>query len=265
MSSSLEEVLLALAPWTSKHRRMAWRPVISDLPSQGSARSQFGGLPLLPRDEPWPRCPNCGDPLTLFLQLDLASLPPQSIVAPGRGLLQMFYCTNAERECDVQLEGWEPFSKCHVLRIVEGTTTPTSARHVRVFPQRSISDWSGFDDLPHPEDHKQLGLVYEYDFPKKQVHVLCAEIGVSIRNLGIDDGVAEAIGPCASGDKLGGWPAWVQGAEYPTCPECGALMALVFQVDSEDHVPFMFGDVGCGHITQCPRHPHVLAFGWACG
>ena len=41
-------------------------------------------------------------------------------------------------------------------------------------------------------------------------------------------------------------------------------MALVFQVDSEDHVPFMFGDTGCGHVTQCPDHKDVVAFGWAC-
>ena len=38
----------------------------------------------------------------------------------------------------------------------------------------------------------------------------------------------------------------------------------IFQLDSEDHVPFMFGDVGTGHITQCPEHLEVVAFGWAC-
>jgi hypothetical protein len=41
-------------------------------------------------------------------------------------------------------------------------------------------------------------------------------------------------------------------------------MHLLFQIDSEDNLPYMFGDAGCGHITQCPKHPHRLAFGWAC-
>jgi hypothetical protein len=41
-------------------------------------------------------------------------------------------------------------------------------------------------------------------------------------------------------------------------------MARVFQVDSDHNVPFMFGDAGCGHITQCPAHKDVVAFGWAC-
>jgi hypothetical protein len=42
-------------------------------------------------------------------------------------------------------------------------------------------------------------------------------------------------------------------------------MRLVFQVDSEDNVPHMFGDAGIGHLTQCPDHKDVLGFGWACG
>ena len=80
----------------------------------------------------------------------------------------------------------------------------------------------------------------------------------------MNDCPAEEIASSEPGDKLAGWPAWVQGVEYPNCPRCGRRMAHVFQVDSEDHVPFMFGDAGCGHITQCPEHKEVVAFGWAC-
>jgi hypothetical protein len=181
------------------------------------------------------------------------------VVPPGRGLFQMFYCTNAERECDSQLDGWSPFSACHAARIVDGPTAPSPERPRRVFPRKSIIGWERFDDLPHPEDHEQLGITYDYDFPGKKVRLLCAEFGVDIE-VDIDSNLAEAIGVCASGDKLGGWPAWIQGAEYPACPRCATQMTFVVQIDSEDHVPFMFGDAGCGHITQCPRHPDVLAF-----
>jgi uncharacterized protein YwqG len=66
------------------------------------------------------------------------------------------------------------------------------------------------------------------------------------------------------GEKLLGWPAWVQGVEYPKCRICGREMALVFQVDSEHNLPYMFGDAGVGHVTQCPEHHAELAFGWAC-
>jgi hypothetical protein len=40
-------------------------------------------------------------------------------------------------------------------------------------------------------------------------------------------------------------------------------MQLVFQ-HTGDSIPFMFGDMGIGHITQCPEHKEVVAFGWAC-
>jgi uncharacterized protein YwqG len=76
--------------------------------------------------------------------------------------------------------------------------------------------------------------------------------------------IPEAISIAKNGDKLGGWPYWIQGAEYPDCPECGARMEVVFQLDSNNNLPFMFGDVGCGHITQCPRHKDVVTFAWAC-
>lgn len=83
--------------------------------------------------------------------------------------------------------------------------------------------------------------------------------------VGIDEIQVEDIASAAEQDKLGGWPRWIQGAEYPTCPTCQNSMRVVFQIDSEDHIPYMFGDSGIGHITQCPEHHNVVAFGWACG
>ncbi len=41
-------------------------------------------------------------------------------------------------------------------------------------------------------------------------------------------------------------------------------MRLVFQVDSDDNLSFMFGDSGCGHITQCQHHKNQVAFAWTC-
>lgn len=39
---------------------------------------------------------------------------------------------------------------------------------------------------------------------------------------------------------------------------------MLFQIDSNTNLPYMFGDVGCGILTYCPEHPDVLAFGWDC-
>ena len=60
-----------------------------------------------------------------------------------------------------------------------------------------------------------------------------------------------------------GKDAFVQGVEYPACPECGIQMQMIFQLDSNHHLPYMFGDSGIGHLHQCRLHKSILAFGWA--
>lgn len=212
-------------------------------------------------DEEWPACRQCKDPMQFFLQLSLESLPA-AFEGRGKGLLQLFYCSRDDGDC----ETWSPFSGTHVVRLRSGpgeVVAPPAG--LPPFPARSIVGWTELRDYPGSAEHDELGLAYEYDFRKKRVSVRNAAHGVELRDFDIELGVEEAIGAAESGDKLGGWPAWIQGVEYPTCPECGQRMALVFQLDSEDNIPHMFGDVGCGHITQCRAHPGVLAFGWACG
>jgi hypothetical protein len=41
-------------------------------------------------------------------------------------------------------------------------------------------------------------------------------------------------------------------------------MEMLFQIDSDQSLPWSLGDAGVGHITQCPKHRDELAFGWAC-
>jgi hypothetical protein len=102
----------------------------------------------------------------------------------------------------------------------------------------------------------------------------CSTSRYRVASLGLDTGWVDpaatqtdlfekAFNP-RPGDKLGGWPRWIQFPERPSCALCGAAMDCLFQVDSEDNVPYMFGDMGCGHITQCPTHRDVVTFGWAC-
>ena len=198
--------------------------------------------------------------MQFFLQLPLEGLPAGSKVG-GEGMLQLFYCSVDDGTC----ETWSPFSGTHLVRLLTGAAT--LAQHpagLAPLPMRSVESWNELLDYPHPEEHEELGLTYDYDFTKKRVSVSCAEFGIALRDLDFAMDVAETISNAEVGDKLSGWPAWIQSAEYPACPECSRAMELVFQVDSEDNIPHMFGDVGCGHITQCADHPHMLAFGWAC-
>lgn len=233
----------ALAPF----RRPAWLPVVEE-GDGGASDSKFAGTPWLGAPEEWPRCPSCDNPIRFFLQLDLARLPEGAAGEYGAGLLQMFYCTSGEGACEVDCEAYFPFSESVLVRLVEpgdgarGTAAPPPSGGEDPFPPKRIVGWRRVDDYPGRQEGERLGV----------------ELG------GGEWEAAGGQGYPRAGDKLGGWPYWVQDVEYPDCPRCGARMRLVFQLDSGDNLPYSFGDVGCGHITQCPEHKDVLAFGWAC-
>lgn len=267
---TVDEVVDQLAPWLARNTRTAWRPLVRDGDGQPSAISKFGGAPWLSKREKWPLCGACRRKMRFFLQLDLAHLPSDWGGRPTRGLLQFFYCTH--EECEVSRNAWDPFDSGQLVRIVvpdKRAQSSTAQADPDAFPAKVITGWEPVADLPHNQDHDELGLRYLYDFDAKTTTVDCDDPKVTIA-LHIDatskDGleVAEAIGRCITGDKLAGWPDWIQGAEYPSCPKCAARMTMLVQIASEDNVPFMFGDVGVGHITQCPNHPQTLAFGWSC-
>ncbi len=179
--------------------------------------------------------------MQLFVQLSLPDLPARPEGCPDRGLVQLFYCTTQEPMCEFDCEAYAPFSKSVLVRIVEPSGSPSAIAASPVpgaFPPRRIVGWDARDDFPNWEEAKERGV-----------------------ELTDEEADADRI----NGEKLLGWPDWVQGVEYPKCPDCGQRMQLLFQIDSEKNLPYMFGDVGCGHITQCPRHPTRLAFAWACG
>ena len=224
--------------------RRAWKPVVED--KDGSIlASKFSGSPYLETGEEYPHCRNCNKPLQLFIQLNLSELPEQISGEFGEGLLQLFYCTSEEPLCEVECEAFFPFAESLLIRIIQPEGKASSFGKLptaNFFPPKLITGWKEIEDYPNVEEAESLGVklnddesesLYEEGFP-------------------------------VAGDKLAGYPAWVQGIEYPNCPSCGKPMRLLFQIDSEDNLPFMFGDVGCAHITQCETHKEQLAFGWAC-
>jgi hypothetical protein len=223
------------------HRRRAWVPVVEK--GDGAADdSKLSGTPWLRPGESWPACGNCGRPMQLFVQIHARDLPAGAADPLGGRLLQFFYCTSEEPLCEVECEAFFPGARSTLLRLADarGSAAPPATRPPGEFPPLRLVGWEEVDDYPgHDEDvgveltDAEWDAFYALDYPRP-------------------------------GDKWGGWPAWIQAAEYPACPECGREMALLFQVDSQCNRPFMFGDLGTGHITQCPDHPERLAFGWAC-
>jgi uncharacterized protein YwqG len=225
-------------------KRSTWVPIVSDGDGDILA-SKFSGLPWLSESEEWPVCPNCSKPMQLFVQLNLSTLPHRPEGCPDKGLVQLFYCTSSEPLCESDCEAFFPWSKSVVARLIsaEGENTQLDKTPVEdAFPPKLITGWNKKDDYPNWEEIETNGIqLTDPEFEK------------------LDEAEAPVLG-----DKLLGWPAWVQGVEYPDCPTCGKKMNLLFQIDSECNLPYMFGDVGCGHMTQCSSHPEKIAFGWAC-
>lgn len=55
--------------------------------------------------------------------------------------------------------------------------------------------------------------------------------------------------------RLGGHPTWIQGPEYPRCPDCARTMEFLLQLDSDlplqDGAPLYWGSGGIGYVFWC--------------
>lgn len=238
-SRRLEPPPLTLRPGDPALRalvRDAFIPVLDE--GDAPAASKFAGVPLLRAGEAWPACGHCGEPMQLFVQLRAADVPPAAASRLDGGVMQLFYCVRDG--CDEACDAWSPHARSTLVRLLapDEALAPATSSPDGMFPARRITAWTRSDDLPNWEEQSQLGVEADDRLDPGEVPL--------------------------GGDKLLGWPAWVQGVEYPSCRRCGTTMALLFQVDSEVALPWMFGDMGTGHVTQCPAHHDELAFGWAC-
>ena len=130
--------------------RTSWLPVTEEGDGPVTA-SKFSGTPYLAPGESWPTCPRCGEPMALFLQLDLGALPDELGGELGSGLLQMFYCVS-RRDCPIRGEGrLEPFSPYQLLRRVcpsPGGPPPVPPTFDLELPARRITGWEPVEDYP---------------------------------------------------------------------------------------------------------------------
>jgi hypothetical protein len=68
-------------------------------------------------------------------------------------------------------------------------------------------------------------------------------------------------------NRVGGRPAWIQGAQYPDCKQCGAPMHFIAQFDSDlpddEGGEWSWGSGGIGYAFACSSCRHT-AFLWQC-
>ena len=243
-SAEIEQEFTNALKILEKFKREAYIPQTKKNENTFSTKSKIGGFPYLRNENDWPKCPNCKKNMQLFLQLNLKDLPKKI----GEDIIQLFYCTNNDSLCESELEAYLPFSKavkCRNIKI-QGESASTEPVIDEIFDEKLIVDWTIENDYPHFEEYEKLGIKLNlFD----EVYELMEE---------------RKIGLPLEKDKLFGWPYWIQAEEYPYDRKTGERMDLIFQLDSEDNLPYMFGDSGIGHLTKSPSDKNELAFNWAC-
>ena len=194
-----------------------------------------------------------------MLQLNLSRLPEPLVGRFGEGLLQLFMCP------DEHCHGVRAFKGSNVVRLIQphGTASGTPPADSDPYPAKIITGWSQIEEYPHPEEAVHGGFwplfesEYEFDEDESDEFDLSAECDDMHSELNLKY-------PCHEGDKLAGWPGWMNAPMYPDCPRCMQRMQFVVQIDTHNNLAHQFGDNGIGYVTQCPAHTDVLAFGSSC-
>lgn len=255
------DALEALRALLSPLVRPTWTPVVGEpLPLDdelhATGSSTIGGRPLLGEGEPWPACGECRAPMPLAVQLARGGLPAEARprFPDGATHLQLFYCTHGS--CGA-IDPAGPDSKNKLLRFVAGGAPAAEVPALDApVVARPITGWERRQETPDGDDVEGLEGEVESDRWR---------LADRLRDGLADDEEAALAGP-RHGEKLLGWPAWAQGAEWEACPRCGARMELLLQVDADDGpLETLFAADGLGHVMQCAAHLDALRFRWACG
>lgn len=245
--------------------RPAWRPIIGTASSL--VGSKFSGTPWMPEGKPWPVCGQCGAFMPLMLQLNLSSLPSELGNQFGAGLLQLFYCQNAED--DKCPHDGSAFVSWQLVRVITSdgiAKQPDIPQLPTTFPEKMIVGWNRVTDYPNRLQLKEFGIWEQGP---------CGDDWITLPSLGLRlemdyDEFEPFQEKCRSSDKLAGWPDWLQpfGDHWPKCPRClDPMTNHVFQLEEGDHLPHIFkwADGARGHVLQCPRHSDVVTFQWDSG
>ncbi len=210
-----------------------------------AAVGRAGGSARLAPGEAWPACPHCARPMRLMLELDEAA------TATGDGLLQVFYCTSTEPNCEVETEAY--------------FAGPGRSKLIRVLPLAGATPCPYPAHAAPPDENggPDIALALGAPVPDLPGQEALSELAPRLAE---KDDVGELIEDLPrAGDKVGGWPAWVQGVEAPSCPRCDAPMdRLRAQLDSDGVSGWTWGDLGRAYVLGCPAHPEEVDLVWQC-
>jgi hypothetical protein len=160
-------------------------------------RSKFGGQILWPAEEPWPISDEFDDVYIPVLQLNAADFP--DVVLPsGKDLLQLLWCPHYSSRT-----GLAP--KVYLRRAAEVSNPlaemPKSRHREEYLPTECRLEPERVQELPSLEE-LEADELDELDDQERDAYKRSASV--------------------ATCSKLGGYVAWIQEPDVPSCPHCGA-------------------------------------------
>ncbi len=223
------------------------RPAVRLVPRRGDApgRSHLGGSPLLGAGQEWPRC--AGRPLDFLVQLDLAEM--HALLGegplPAAGQLCFFF------SADVLGQGRLRGAACPVVHVTGAgvpTDPPADARPPAVLQLPCALELARFDDLPDLDArnplHERLGATEAERY--RAIAAFLAGGGGDAHHKVL--GHAEPFGDSMElvCEALSGGGPSSTGGTYVTRELLARSQRwrLLLQLDSDESVPWMWGDLG---------------------
>ncbi|MFN8672410.1 MAG: DUF1963 domain-containing protein [Candidatus Sericytochromatia bacterium] len=249
---------------------------ITKIGKGNSIDSKFGGNPYLMENELYPLCKYCNKPFTFFFQINFEKLNKDLKASIGleEGMIQLFYCTDECFDNDNYLTS--QLARYIDKKDIFNNDNINIPLGTNIFTEKVICEWenSGYE---YPYEWEGLGDISDRSSFKLNDKLKYTNKIPKIFNYYINDNPSyqedfkyiyehKEIMMCfflCDKDKLGGNPFWVQSPDECYCSECNKKMIPIFQLSSEDNIPYMFGDGGVGHFFICLEHKKAHFF-WTC-
>lgn len=201
--------------------------------------SKVGGQPYLPKGQAWPLSPD-GRELFLLAQLNFAEMPPLEPF-PAKGIVQFFILDD-----DLYGMNFDDGENQDTFRVL---FHPEVIQNEAVLQTSFPAMLRDFDELPHhPDESYPLKFSLEEEVVPITDYRFDQLFGVDFfRQFGekewdIMDEFGKAVRP--QGHKIGGYAYFTQ--DDPRRPD--DPMLLLFQLDSDELMDLMWGDMGVGHF-----------------
>lgn len=221
--------------------------------------SKVGGLPYLPKGVPYPTAAD-GRPLFLLVQINFADMPALAPF-PTSGIVQFYI--NDDEMYGMDFDDGENQANFRVLYFPAPLGKEQDLQTDLTLP-------TDYDLLPHHPEHsyplvfewaEELVPITDYQFWQHFGHDFFLQFGE--REWDVQDAAGRAIR--SDGHKVGGYAYFTQ--DDPRRPD--DPMLLLLQLDSDEGMDLMWGDMGVGHFfireqdLRAARFDRVL-YDWDC-